>query len=63
MCVGPTPVAEPPARDPEEFSIEVERVGIDRLRELMYDGSMMLPSIITAQMALNALDRDGSLRR
>lgn len=63
VCVGPTPVAEPPARDPEEFSIEVERVGIDRLRELMYDGSMMLPSIITAQMALNALDRDGSLRR
>ena len=63
VCVGPTRVAEPPARDPEEFSIEVERVGIDRLRELMYDGSMMLPSIITAQMALNALDRDGSLRR
>ena len=63
LCVDPEPIdpEEAPRRDAEEFSIETERVGIDRLERLMYEGGMMLPSIVASQMALDALRRRGAI--
>lgn len=45
---------EPGARDPEEF-IEVHRIGIAQLRQLMVSGDMLLPSVSTCFMALDHL--------
>jgi hypothetical protein len=53
--------ASPPERDPEEFSMQIERVNLDKLRRVMYGGNMMLPSIIGSQMALNYLEEKGML--
>ncbi|KAG2499483.1 hypothetical protein HYH03_002430 [Edaphochlamys debaryana] len=44
------------ARDAEEHTIEVSRISISELRSLMLGGQMMLPSIFTCYLALEALD-------
>lgn len=48
-------------RDAEEFSMTTERVSVERLRELMRGGDMMVPSIVTANLALEKLAKDGLL--
>jgi hypothetical protein len=52
-------IAHPPERDEEEFSIEVSRVTIPELKKLMYGGEMMVPSIVTANMAIDRLMKQG----
>ena len=61
LCVGPAACAAAPPRDPEEFSIVVDRVSVPELRRLMWGGDMMQPSIVTAQMALDYLERRGMI--
>jgi predicted ribosome-associated RNA-binding protein Tma20 len=46
----PTPLSQ----DLEEI-IEVVEVDLSALKEIMYGGDMMLPSIVTCTMALNYL--------
>ena len=45
----------PGQRDPEEAMIEVLRVGVPRLRELMRGGDMLLHSIVASHVALDRL--------
>ena len=47
------------ARDAEEFSIETSRVTFPELKRLMYSGEMMVPSIVTANMAIERLLKEG----
>jgi len=64
LCLDPTELVETSVeapRDAEEFSIQVERVSVEKLRKIMYGGEMMVPSIIAAQMALNYLEERGLL--
>lgn len=59
IVLDPSIDEQPGARDKEEF-IEVLRVGIPKLRELMRSGSMMLPSVSTCWWALEWLaEREG----
>ena len=44
----------PGSRDAEEF-IEVHRVSIDQLRQLVSSGNMLLPSMATCFLALERL--------
>ncbi|MCO5564640.1 hypothetical protein L7F22_018306 [Adiantum nelumboides] len=44
----------PLSQDPEEI-IEVLNVDVESLKDIMYGGSMMLPSIVTCNMALHYL--------
>jgi len=52
-------IANPPARDVEEFSIEISKVTVPEFKKIMYSGKMMVPSIVTANMALDRLVREG----
>ena len=61
LCIDPVTSVAPPERDVEEFSIQVERVSVEKFKRLMYGGDMMLPSIIGAQMALDYLEKKGML--
>lgn len=55
IVVGCGKDERPGTRDQEEF-IEVERVTVRRLREIMRSGEMMLPSITTAYWAFEWLE-------
>ena len=59
LAVDPRPMAHPPKRDAEEFSIETSRVTFPELKRLMYSGEMMVPSIVTANMAIERLLKEG----
>jgi hypothetical protein len=59
LAVDPKPMANPPKRDKEEFSIETNRVTFPELKRLMYSGEMMVPSIVTANMAIERLLKEG----
>ena len=59
LAMDPRPVAHPPERDAEEFSIETSRVTFPELKRLMYSGEMMVPSIVTANMAIERLLKEG----
>ncbi|KAH7432992.1 hypothetical protein KP509_07G049600 [Ceratopteris richardii] len=50
----------PLSQDPEE-RIEVVNVDLNELKNIMYGGNMMLPSIVTCQMALNYLQEHSML--
>uniref|UniRef100_A0A7S0WJV1 Nudix hydrolase domain-containing protein n=1 Tax=Chlamydomonas leiostraca TaxID=1034604 RepID=A0A7S0WJV1_9CHLO len=52
----------PGTRDAEEY-IQVQRVPVSELRRLLVAGDMMLPSIVTAQMALAHLEAAGEIPR
>jgi pilus assembly protein TadC len=41
--------------------VQVVRVSIDSLREIMASGDMLLPALSTCYMALAALERQGRL--
>ena len=43
----------------QEFSIETSRVTFPELKRLMYSGEMMVPSIVTANMAIERLLKEG----
>jgi len=59
LATGLRSIKNPPARDAEEFSIEISRVTIPEFKKIMYSGQMMVPSMVTANMALERLRRDG----
>jgi hypothetical protein len=59
LAVDPKPMLNPPKRDKEEFSIETNRVTFPELKRLMYSGEMMVPSIVTANMAIERLLKEG----
>lgn len=54
VLLDPEKDATPHPMDPEEV-IEVLTVDIPTLKEIMYGGSMMLPSVVTCSMALKYL--------
>eukprot|EP00884_Botryococcus_braunii_P018785 jgi/Botrbrau1/5590/Bobra.97_2s0018.1 len=54
LCVNPQEDKEPGARDEAEF-MEIHRVGLEALRELMQSGDMQLPSLATCYLALDRL--------
>ncbi|KAI3436829.1 hypothetical protein D9Q98_006239 [Chlorella vulgaris] len=54
LVIDPRPDEQPGQRDKEEL-IEVCRVGLPELRELMMGGEMLLPSITTCYMALERI--------
>lgn len=45
---------QPGIRDAEEF-IEIHRVTVEQLRNIMVSGDMMLPSVTTCYLALDRL--------
>ncbi len=49
----------PPARDVDEFSIEISKVTIPGFKKIMFSGQLMVPSIVTANMAPERLAREG----
>eukprot|EP00271_Cylindrocystis_brebissonii_P012922 TRINITY_DN32433_c0_g1_i1.p1 TRINITY_DN32433_c0_g1~~TRINITY_DN32433_c0_g1_i1.p1 ORF type:complete len:305 (+),score=24.49 TRINITY_DN32433_c0_g1_i1:59-916(+) len=55
LVIDPEPDLTPFPRDAEELSLHVDNVDLPTLRQRMYDGSMMLPSIVTCAMALDYL--------
>lgn len=46
-------------KDPEEFMLTHDRVTLAEFKKLMYSGTMMMPSIITGQMAIEYLLQAG----
>jgi ADP-ribose pyrophosphatase YjhB (NUDIX family) len=48
-------------RDAEEFNMTHERVTAKELKRHMYGGAMMMPSVVTAQMAIDHLLKSGHL--
>jgi hypothetical protein len=48
-------------RDAEEFNMTHERVTARELKRLMYGGVMMMPSVVTAQLAIDKLMTTGHL--
>lgn len=58
LCIGPSAAATAGKMDAEEF-IEVHRMGIPDLREVMRGGNMLLPSITTSYLALEELQKRG----
>lgn len=59
-CMGEQVDVAPGKRDAEEF-IEVHRVGVARLRELLTSADMLLPSMTTSFLALDRLQTMGHL--
>ena len=49
-------------RDAEEFNMTHERVTARELKKLMYGGMMMMPSVVTAQLAIERLIALGRLK-
>ncbi|CEF97117.1 NUDIX hydrolase domain-like [Ostreococcus tauri] len=49
-------------RDDEEFNMTHERVTVRELKKLMYSGEMMMPSVVTAQLAIDKLLAMGRLK-
>jgi hypothetical protein len=50
------------SRDAEEFNMSHERVTAKELKRHMYSGAMMMPSVVTAQMAIDHLLKSGHLK-
>jgi 8-oxo-dGTP pyrophosphatase MutT (NUDIX family) len=61
LSLDAQPDEAPGARDAEEVGLEVHRVPVERVRELLLSGEMLPPSIITCQLALAELVRRGLL--
>jgi len=59
-CMGAQADVAPGKRDAEEF-IEVHRVGVAQLRELLTSADMLLPSMTTSFLALDRLQTMGHL--
>ncbi|OZJ01459.1 hypothetical protein BZG36_05475 [Bifiguratus adelaidae] len=53
--------ANPKPRDAEEYMEVVYDIPIDRLRQFIVEGKVMLPSVQTAWMALDRLQKEGLL--
>ncbi|TPX53833.1 hypothetical protein PhCBS80983_g06141 [Powellomyces hirtus] len=61
LVLDPVPDTHPRSRDAEEL-IEIRRnVSIDDLKKLIMQGELMLPSVQTAWMALEYLQKEGLL--
>jgi len=60
LCIDPTPDAAPGPRDAEE-RIDIVRVGVGRLKELVRQGALLPPSAVTAWLALDELAARGLL--
>lgn len=60
LIIDPQPDANPGERDAEEV-IELHRVTVERFRELLYSGDVMLPSMTTGFMGLDWLKENGYL--
>jgi hypothetical protein len=58
LCLDPEAHPDPPARDVEE-RIEILRVRVKELREIMLSGDMMLPSLTTCYLAFDELGKRG----
>lgn len=58
LCIAPHAAATAGKQDAEEF-IEIHRMSIASLREVMRSGNMLLPSVTTAFMAIEELQRRG----
>jgi hypothetical protein len=50
---------EDAVRDAEEFNMTHERVTVKEFKQLMYSGVVMMPSIVTGQLAIDHLLRNG----
>jgi hypothetical protein len=61
IAVDPEPDAAPRARDHEEFTIEIERVPLDRFRELRWSGLMAPHSVMAGTRALAWLQDKGMI--
>jgi len=62
LCIDPEPDPNPGARDDAEEDIQVLRVPVSELKRMIRGGvDMMLPSITTSYMALEALQENGLL--
>jgi len=61
LCVDGLEATEEAKRDAEEFNMTHERVTAREFRRLMYGGEMMLPSVVTGQMAIEKLLASGYL--
>lgn len=61
LVLDPKRDAKPQPMDPEEV-IEILTVDIPALKEIMYGGYMMLPSVVTCTMALKYLQDQGLLK-
>jgi len=61
LVLDPKRDAKPHPMDPEEV-IEILTVDIPSLKEIMYGGYMMLPSVVTCSMALKYLQDQGLLK-
>ncbi|KAF5827934.1 hypothetical protein DUNSADRAFT_18519 [Dunaliella salina] len=58
LVIDPKVDPKPGARDAEEF-IEVKRVGVEAFRNMSDGGDLMLPSMVTANLALKFLEKKG----
>ena len=61
LCVDGVQAKEEATRDAEEFHMTHERVTVREFRRMMYGGEMMLPSIVTGQLAIDFLLKGGYL--
>ncbi|CAL8469918.1 g9460 [Coccomyxa elongata] len=60
LCIGPKADETPGQRDAEEF-IEVHRVSVAQLRDMVTSTDMLLPTMTTSYMALERLKQMGHL--
>ena len=61
LAIDPAPDPSPGERDPEECCLTIHRVPLSRLDELLFGDDVLLPSVVTAQLALKELRKRGLL--
>ena len=61
LVIDPEPDPAPGARDAEERTLRFSRVPVGSLRALMEGGEMLMPSIVTLDLGLRWLRREGLL--
>jgi hypothetical protein len=61
LVIDPRPDPHPKEQDPEEYIIVHQAITIERLKELIMQGRLMLPSVQTAWMAMERLKSMGLL--
>lgn len=57
LAIDPVADPTPGTRDPEEIGVQVLRMSIPELMEVIYKGQMLLPSVTTSFMAIEELRR------
>lgn len=62
LAIDPRADAQPGERDAEEAGMTVHRVPLAQLEELLYGQDVLLPSVVTAQLALRELRKRGLIQ-